>query len=190
MSGTLIFVSGVSGSGKTTLIGAALQNIPSLHYAQTVTTRPPRKGEADHFEYTFVNDAQYESRKQASAHWDHADYLGHKYGVDIAAAQAWLQDDETVVCAVAPDLIIINEMQENYGTQPVKIWIDTPAHAAKSRRESDSDRLSRDEAERVKNAFDFVFAPTGQLETDCDNFTHVIKRAIARSSNTKKGAAL
>lgn len=180
MPGKLIFVSGISGAGKTTLIGAALRQLPQLHYLQTVTTRPPRVGETDSFEYKFVDETTYETLKKSSDNWDHTDYQGHKYGADIAAVKAWLHNDQPVICAVAPDLIIINEMEERYGTKPVKIWIDTPASVAKQRIQNDLDRLQRRETERVKSAFDFVFQPSGKIDKDDKDFSNILKHVITR----------
>lgn len=181
MPGKLIFVSGLSGAGKTTLVGAALANIPELHYVRTVTTRPPRKGETGSFEYDFVSEDEYARRRSASAGWDHTKYMGHEYGADIAAVKTWLEGGQPVICSVAPDLFIINEMQEHYGMKPIKIWINAPVRVAKQRLQDDLDRLSRAETDRVKGDFDFIFEPTGNLAADKREFTRILENVLARN---------
>lgn len=75
-------------------------------------------------------------------------------------------------------------MTELYGTKPLTLWIDTPREIAMSRISTDKGRGARLEDESVKQYFDSTFAPSGNLEQDCSNFTRVLK-ALLQGKNQK-----
>ncbi|HET8708912.1 MAG TPA: hypothetical protein VFL85_01385 [Candidatus Saccharimonadales bacterium] len=182
MPGKLIFVSSTRNDDRTALIRSALATIPRLHYVQTVTTRPPHDDETDSFAYKFVDDAAYQSLKTVSAEWDHTDYRGHKYGIDVAAVKRLLANGESVICVVPPDLLIVNAMADHYGVTPVKIWIDTSANFTNNQPSDSLDRLSRAEHERLQNAFDFAFRPSGEVIKDQAAFTRIINRITQKET--------
>lgn len=79
-TGRLFVLSGPSGVGKGTLRQHALNNIPSLKYSISCTTRKPREGETDGVEYRFISHETFQdyiSRKLflEYAHV-HEDYYG------------------------------------------------------------------------------------------------------------------
>jgi len=189
MKGSLLFVSGLSGAGKTTLIDYALRNVPALEYLKTVTTRPRRPSEATSNEYLFVSDEEYERYKIASQHWDHTEYNGCEYGADVEDVRRKLEKGTHIICAVAPDKQVIVDMAKLYGERPTTIWIDTPREIAQARISSDRTRKTRIEDEGVKDTFDSIFTPTGNLQLDCSDFAETLKALLRdRGSFSKRQA--
>lgn len=73
-------VSGPSGAGKGTLIKGALQRIPDLAVAVSVTTRAMRPGEVDGREYHFMSRAEFAGLVDQGAFLEHAEFAGNRYG--------------------------------------------------------------------------------------------------------------
>ncbi len=178
MVGKLIFVSGLSGSGKTTLITRALEHLPDVKYLKTYTTRPKRTTETNSIEYVFVSDSEYEKLKAASKSWDHTDYVGYKYGADVDQIKADLANGTSVICSVVPNMNEIKRMAALYGQEPILIWIDTPPHVAKQRLAGDAARKARIEDDSIRQHFNVLFRPTGNLEEDASRFTQSLKSLL------------
>lgn len=58
----LYIFSGPSGAGKGSVMRALLADDHSLHKVVTYTSRPPREGEIDGFDYHFVSNAEFEQK--------------------------------------------------------------------------------------------------------------------------------
>ncbi len=174
MQGSLIFVSGLSGAGKTTLIRHALENTTNLIYLKTHTTRPRRPGEGSSPEYEFVADDEYEESRRHSKQWDHTEYGGYKYGADVEFIRQRLAQGADVICAVAPNLQVIEGMTSLYGTLSKTIWINTPEQIAQRRIADDAQRASRKEDDSARQYFDYVFEPTGDIKVDCRAFLQLL----------------
>ena len=76
----MFVVSGPSGAGKGTLIKGALQHIPDLAVAVSVTTRAKRPGEVDGREYHFMSRAEFARLVDEGAFLEHAEFAGNRYG--------------------------------------------------------------------------------------------------------------
>lgn len=61
--GQLLIISGPSGSGKTSII-ERLREHPQVRVSVNVTTRPPRSGEIDGRDYTFVTREKFHAMKE------------------------------------------------------------------------------------------------------------------------------
>lgn len=178
MLGKLIFVSGLSGSGKTTLITHALEQLPDIKYLKTYTTRPKRVTEANSIEYIFVSDAEYDTLRAASRSWDHTDYAGYKYGANVDQAKTDLASGKSIICSVVPDMKEIGHMSALYEQNPILIWIDTPQDIARERLSEDATRKARNEDESIKQYFNVLFDPTGDVEKDTSRFTQSLKSLL------------
>lgn len=161
------------------MIAGALKKLPELTYLQTYTTRPMREGEEDSHEYVFVDDGKYDERRKAAKEWDHTEYSGYKYGADAGAAKAQLAAGRTVICAVAPDLSVIEAMAELYGIEPITIWIKVPKDVAKQRVYNDDIRDSRNEDFAISTNFDYIFEPIGSISEDIETFAQLLKTVLA-----------
>jgi guanylate kinase len=89
--GLLVVISGPSGVGKDTLIRRLLDLDRNLRYSVSCTTRPPRPGEVDGVNYTFVTRERFEQQIKEGAFLEYATYDGNLYGtlverVEIARA--------------------------------------------------------------------------------------------------------
>lgn len=178
MTGKLILVSGLSGAGKTTLIAHALRQIPGLAYLKTYTTRPIRSGEEHSHEYVFVSEHQYDELRRKAVEWDHTVYSGFYYGADAADIKVALAEGKQLICSVAPDLSVTQEMANLYETQPVTIWIEVPQDVAKQRIHNDNIRESRIEHVAMSAKFDHIFEPIGNIEVDTASFVELLRTIL------------
>jgi guanylate kinase len=78
--GLLIVISGPSGVGKDTLIKSLLEHDRNLRYSVSCTTRPPRPGELDGADYSFVTRERFQQLIDHGAFLEHATYNGNLYG--------------------------------------------------------------------------------------------------------------
>lgn len=78
--GILYVISGPSGVGKTSLYKKAISILPNLKHSVSFTTRPPRTGEANDRDYTFINRDEFMAMvcKKNFAEW--AEIHGELYG--------------------------------------------------------------------------------------------------------------
>jgi guanylate kinase len=78
--GLLIVISGPSGVGKDTLIKRLLELDRNLRYSVSCTTRPPRPGEVDGVDYTFISRERFQQLIDEGAFLEYAEYNGNLYG--------------------------------------------------------------------------------------------------------------
>jgi guanylate kinase len=78
--GTLFVVSAPSGAGKTTLCREVRLRVPGLAYSVSVTTRPPRAGEIDGVDFTFVDEDEFREMLARGEFAEWATVHGNLYG--------------------------------------------------------------------------------------------------------------
>jgi guanylate kinase len=76
----LIVVSAPSGAGKTTLCERLLSEFASVRYSVSCTPRAPREGEENGIDYTFLTEAEFETKAAAGEFLEHATVHGRRYG--------------------------------------------------------------------------------------------------------------
>ena len=79
-AGRLFVVAAPSGAGKTTLIKRLLELEPSLVVSVSHTTRPKRASETDAVHYHFVDEATFNSLRDADEFLEWARVFDHAYG--------------------------------------------------------------------------------------------------------------
>jgi guanylate kinase len=95
-SGAIVVISGPSGSGKSTIV-SRLKALPGVFYSVSVTSRPPRPGELDGRDYTFVSRDKFERMIPAGAFAEHAEVAGNLYGTPRDPLLAALAGGRTAV---------------------------------------------------------------------------------------------
>jgi guanylate kinase len=75
-----LILSAPSGAGKTTIARKLLSLRPDLGYSVSCTTRPPRRGEVDGKDYSFVSRAEFLERRARDEFAESAEVHGHLYG--------------------------------------------------------------------------------------------------------------
>jgi guanylate kinase len=76
----LTVLSGPSGVGKSTVVAELGKTCPQIWISVSVTTRPPRPGEANGREYYFVDDREFDRLIASGALLEWARFAGNSYG--------------------------------------------------------------------------------------------------------------
>ena len=192
--GKLIFVTGVSGSGKSTLVKYALSKLEDLEYIKTVTTRMPRNLEEyrNSCEYEFVDFEKYNFLRFNSKNWDHSEYGGKCYGVDLSSINhKIIFESKNMILNVQPNVSEIQKMINLYPVQPVGVFVDTPKYVARrrislERPETDFYRLSVENHVEYNHFFDSFgflrFLPENDnLENSKLSFLSLITKILRES---------
>ncbi len=78
--GLVFVISGPSGVGKDALIDRLTAKDPNLRRSVSFTTRPPRTGEKEGVDYSFVTRDKFERLVAGDEMLEHASYDGNLYG--------------------------------------------------------------------------------------------------------------
>jgi len=77
----LVVLTGPSGAGKDSLLARLKPQDPSSYVVVNVTTRPPRTGEQEGVDYSFVSKAEFERLRRDGELLEHALVYGQDKGV-------------------------------------------------------------------------------------------------------------
>lgn len=75
-----LILSAPSGGGKTTIARALLKRRNDVGYSVSCTTRPPRTGERDGFDYHFLSQDEFKDRAARGEFAEWAEVHGNSYG--------------------------------------------------------------------------------------------------------------
>ncbi len=157
-------ITGPSGVGKGTLIHGLLERVPELSLSVSATTRRPRPGERDGFDYHFLSCEEFTRRIQAGEFVEHAEYSGHRYGTLRSELQRRVVAGDPVVLEIE-----VQGARQVRRALPeaVAVFIAPPSRQALRQR-----LLARgtDSGEQV----DVRLASAEQELAARDEFTHVI----------------
>jgi guanylate kinase len=78
--GFLLVLSSPSGAGKTTIARRLVAADPGLTLSVSVTTRPPRQGEIDGRDYSFIDRERFDEMMAGDEFLEHAIVFGNSYG--------------------------------------------------------------------------------------------------------------
>lgn len=78
--GKVIIISGASGVGKGSVLKEMLRRCPELRFSVSATTRPPRPGERDGVDYTFVSKKCFEKMIAEDAFVEYDNHAKNYYG--------------------------------------------------------------------------------------------------------------
>jgi guanylate kinase len=126
--GFLLVLSSPSGAGKTTLTRRLVASDPKLTLSVSVTTRPPRKGEVDGRDYSFIERHRFDEMIVGGELLEHATVFGNFYGTLRGPIEEALTAGRDVVGDV--DWQGTQQLAENLPHDLVSVFILPPSFAA------------------------------------------------------------
>jgi len=94
-------MSGPAGAGKSTIVREVLRSCPlPLILSVSATTRKPRRGEVEGFDYFFLTADQFVERRAAGDFLECKEYAGNWYGTLQSQASAGLADGKWVILEI------------------------------------------------------------------------------------------
>ena len=180
MKGSLFIISSPSGGGKGTIIHRVMDNVESLVYSVSFTTRERRENEVDGKDYNFVPKEEFERLINADEFLEYATVHGNYYGTSRSFVDRERSRGRDVVLEIdvqgamqvrrsAPDSIGIFILPPSYETLKARL----------TARETDSEEAielrlknAKEEVTRFRE-FDFVII-NDDLETAVRNLESVV----------------
>ena len=122
--GLLIVVSGPSGAGKGTICKALLEKHDDLFISVSATTRQPRAGEVDGFNYHFITKEDFIKRVEQKDFLEYAEVYGNYYGTPKSKVEEMLNSGKNVILEI--DIQGALKVKENF-KEGVFIFILPPS---------------------------------------------------------------
>lgn len=85
----LIILSAPSATGKNTIYNALKLRMPEIERAITATTRQPRAGEVDSFDYYFYSKEEFEEKKENRSFVEYNEYDNNYYGTPYSEIERY-----------------------------------------------------------------------------------------------------
>lgn len=82
-TGNLFIVSAPSGAGKTSLCRMLCDRVDGIAHSVSYTTRPPREGEKNDVDYTFIDKRDFLEMAEKGAFLEWAEVHGYCYGTSL-----------------------------------------------------------------------------------------------------------
>jgi guanylate kinase len=98
--GILAVVSGPSGVGKDSVLARVFARDPGLAYSVSYTTRPPRPGEVDGVDYSFVGEPEFDRLVAEDELLEWAHVHNHRYGTGRARVETALAEGRDIALNV------------------------------------------------------------------------------------------
>jgi guanylate kinase len=140
----LLILSSPSGAGKTTLARRLAETDPQVFLSVSVTTRAPRPGEVDGYDYRFVDETTFEGMRDRDEFLEWARVFDNFYATPRAPVEAAIAEGSDVLFDI--DWQGAQRLSEEMKHDVVRVFILPPSAAALE------ERLSR----RAQDAEDVV----------------------------------
>ncbi|MEY4504945.1 MAG: hypothetical protein RL154_1242 [Pseudomonadota bacterium] len=149
----IIVVSGPSGSGKTSLAREVVERCKNAYFSISTTTRAPRDGEKDGYDYFFVTKDEFLRQVEDGLFLEWAEVHGNFYGTSLKPINDALNSGNLVIFDI--DVQGHKLVREKFGNSITSVFVTTPnLDVLKTRlrkRESESEEQIQ---KRIINAFD------------------------------------
>ena len=124
--GKLLIFSAPSGSGKTTLVNHLMNEIPSIAFSVSATTRAPRGTEQNGVEYYFMGLEEFKQRVENDEflEWQEV-YPGRCYGTLKAVVKKMQEEGRHVAFDV--DVVGGTNIKKFYGDEALSVFIQAPS---------------------------------------------------------------
>ena len=185
----LIVLSGTAGSGKDSVIRRMRERGVPFEFVVTATTRPPRSGEADGRDYSFVTEKEFQEMLRQDDLLEHAEVYGQHYGIPKSKVRRALASGNDVVLRID---VQGAETVRRKCPQAVTIFLTAPSEDELSRRlrgrGTDSAEqvalrgcTAREEMRRIPE-FDYIVVNAdGRLDDAVDSIAAIIRAEHCRA---------
>jgi guanylate kinase len=129
--GLMLVLSSPSGAGKTTLSRMLLDD-PAVDLSISVTTRPPRPGEADGVHYHFIDRARFDAMVANGELLEWAEVHGNRYGTPRAPVERALAAGHDVLFDI--DWQGTQQVREKARSDLVSVFVLPPSAPELARR--------------------------------------------------------
>jgi guanylate kinase len=161
----LIVLSAPSGTGKTTIARALMQDVETLRFSVSATTRPQRNGEENGSDYHFLSREEFERRIEQNDLVEYEEIFGNLYGTLRSETKLALQRGEHLLFDV--DVKGGLSLKESYPNDTVLIFVKPPSlEELKARIEN----RGTDTEEQIETRLARAEFELGQMQ----NFDHVV----------------
>jgi guanylate kinase len=126
--GLMLVLSSPSGAGKTTLSRRLLEVDPGIELSVSVTTRRPRRDEADGRDYHFIDAARFDAMVAGGDLLEWATVFGNCYGTPRGAVDAALAAGRDVLFDI--DWQGTQQMREKARSDLVSVFVLPPSISA------------------------------------------------------------
>ncbi|MEP7323640.1 MAG: guanylate kinase [Saprospiraceae bacterium] len=124
--GRLVIITAPSGSGKSTIVHHLLDNIPSLSFSISATTRPKRSHEIEGRDYYFIDDKTFKQyiHQRRFIEWEEV-YPGQFYGTLKSELHRLWNLKKTIVFDI--DVVGATDLKRFYPEKSLSIYIKPPS---------------------------------------------------------------
>ena len=130
--GLLMVLSSPSGAGKTTLARRLIESDNEIAMSVSVTTRPPRPGEAEGRDYHFIDDATFKRMRESDELLEWARVFDNFYGTPRAPVEKAIARGRDVLFDI--DWQGAQQLSEKMKHDVVRVFILPPSAAALEKR--------------------------------------------------------
>ncbi len=151
--GAILLISGPSGSGKSSLCKELFNNIESIYFSISTTTREIREGEVDGKHYYFVSKESFLEDIEDDKFLEWAEVHGNLYGTSKKSVLEALESGKLVVFDI--DVQGFINISKQFGKYLTSVFITTPSKETLKKRLHNRGTDNKDTIDRrVKHALE------------------------------------